>query len=33
MAKVEKDLDIYYAIGNANTQKKRQRTLSNYEKT
>ena len=33
MAKVEDDLDIYYAVGNANTQKIRKRTCSDHEKT
>ena len=32
MAKAENDLDIFYAVGNANTQRVRKRTCSNYEK-
>ena len=33
MAKVENDLDIYYAVGNANTQRQENQLCSNYEKT
>ena len=33
MAKVENDVDIYYAVENANTPKTRKRTCSNFEKT
>ena len=33
MAKVENDLDIYYAVGNANTQRQENGNCSNNEKT
>jgi len=32
MAKIENDVDIYYAVGNANTQRQ-ENELSNFEKT
>ena len=31
MAKVENDLDIYYAVGNANTQRQEKWNCRNYE--
>ena len=33
MAKVENDLDIYCAVGNANTQRQENELAKNYEKT
>ena len=33
MAKVENDLDIYYAVGNANTQRQENELFAIYEKT
>ncbi len=33
MAKVENDLDTYFAVGNANTQRKEKEIGGKYEKT
>ena len=33
MSNLENDLDIYYAVGNANTQRKEKEIGGKYEKT